>query len=497
MEREKPMSQEIDYNGVVQKIVAATGLSREEIMKRVYAKAAENVLYTPYSAAATVADNLGVTLIEKPPVLDPKDKTYHNDAGVCSTCHGKKTWESKVLNAKSGKMMPAHITDDGHLIGDCPSWNSGGAKPAAKADKPLDAEIKKSLAFDAPLALAIKLPVKALVCPKCGHPLEGDGMKGLIGTHWLCGDHMVIRRADTGAWMVESDTKPSVPALVITMPATTPKTSGESQGVRIKAQEANPMAPAASANGREGKVEAAPFLVITLPAAQPATPAAILTSAPPWIPTRTSEYRVGMNTQEDHDISITSIPQLADYARALEALPAFLSGINTKLEKLGVKDGIAGWMYEMLATKKKVVEMTNVDLQQQAINTVALAAIEERLNALELANVLQDEKAYPHVVETCSDGALVQYECKACHEPFEAYTSPSDVYCSKHVPMEPAPGDAPLPAGIMEPLKALPAKPVRKRAPAKEKAPAPEGKKAEGTVPAAEKQNEPKGEEKP
>jgi len=50
--------------------------------------------------------------------------TYKPSAGQCDKCGQFKTWEFKVRNNKSGKMMPGHIDASGHVIGngDCPFY---------------------------------------------------------------------------------------------------------------------------------------------------------------------------------------------------------------------------------------------------------------------------------------------------------------------------------------------------------------------------------------
>jgi hypothetical protein len=42
--------------------------------------------------------------------------TYKANAGTCDKCGFEKTWETKISNPKSGKMMPAHIDDQGALL---------------------------------------------------------------------------------------------------------------------------------------------------------------------------------------------------------------------------------------------------------------------------------------------------------------------------------------------------------------------------------------------
>lgn len=68
---------------------------------------------------------------------------YLPNAGECHYCGHAKTWETRVENPKTGNMMPAHISDDGRLLGngDCPYWigirkqKEEEARLAAEAEK--------------------------------------------------------------------------------------------------------------------------------------------------------------------------------------------------------------------------------------------------------------------------------------------------------------------------------------------------------------------------
>lgn len=77
--------------------------------------------------AAATADGLPVDASEK----------YAIDAGKCEACGYFKTWGFKVQNKKSGKMMPGHVTAEGHKIGegDCPKWAKISSMNAKKAEK--------------------------------------------------------------------------------------------------------------------------------------------------------------------------------------------------------------------------------------------------------------------------------------------------------------------------------------------------------------------------
>ncbi|MBD3187371.1 hypothetical protein GF325_11120 [Candidatus Bathyarchaeota archaeon] len=48
------------------------------------------------------------------------------NAGKCEKCGYYKTWNFRIKNPKSGKMMPAHVNSEGFLInkGECPYWTT-------------------------------------------------------------------------------------------------------------------------------------------------------------------------------------------------------------------------------------------------------------------------------------------------------------------------------------------------------------------------------------
>nr|MDO8109680.1 hypothetical protein [Candidatus Sigynarchaeota archaeon] len=68
-------------------------------------------------------------------VID-KSKQYKTNVGQCAQCGHYKTWEFKVVNSKTGKGMPGHVTKEGFKIGDgnCPYWNKIAAMNAVKAE---------------------------------------------------------------------------------------------------------------------------------------------------------------------------------------------------------------------------------------------------------------------------------------------------------------------------------------------------------------------------
>lgn len=58
--------------------------------------------------------------------IDQSRKFKVDPAGPCERCGFFKTWEFRVLNEKTGRMMPGHVTADGYKIGDgkCPYWEA-------------------------------------------------------------------------------------------------------------------------------------------------------------------------------------------------------------------------------------------------------------------------------------------------------------------------------------------------------------------------------------
>ena len=61
---------------------------------------------------------------QDPSIAIDTSRVYKVDAGQCPKCGNFKTWQRRVPNPTSGKMMPAHVTAEGYLIndGDCPYY---------------------------------------------------------------------------------------------------------------------------------------------------------------------------------------------------------------------------------------------------------------------------------------------------------------------------------------------------------------------------------------
>ena len=60
-------------------------------------------------------------------------RKYQINAGQCPRCGNYKTWEFKVTNQASGKMMPGHVDANGFKIGngDCPAFKPSASKKAS------------------------------------------------------------------------------------------------------------------------------------------------------------------------------------------------------------------------------------------------------------------------------------------------------------------------------------------------------------------------------
>ncbi|MHA1369554.1 MAG: hypothetical protein ACTSRA_07585 [Promethearchaeota archaeon] len=66
-----------------------------------------------------------VVELEETIIID-KSRTYAVNAGKCNYCGYYRTWEFKVLNPKTGKLIPGHVTEEGFKINDgsCPYWSN-------------------------------------------------------------------------------------------------------------------------------------------------------------------------------------------------------------------------------------------------------------------------------------------------------------------------------------------------------------------------------------
>ncbi|NMC06636.1 MAG: hypothetical protein GYA24_15570, partial [Candidatus Lokiarchaeota archaeon] len=61
---------------------------------------------------------------EEPAIRIDQSRKYPTSAGQCDKCGYYKTWAFKIVNPKTGKQVPGHVTRDGFKIndGDCPFY---------------------------------------------------------------------------------------------------------------------------------------------------------------------------------------------------------------------------------------------------------------------------------------------------------------------------------------------------------------------------------------
>jgi hypothetical protein len=98
------------------------------------------------------------------PAIDQSRK-YKVNGGQCERCGYFKTWEFRVPNNKSGKLMPGHVTEDGFKVGNgnCPFWGSmvinnadrAQQKPAAPGPRLFDKQALASAGSGARAQAAI------------------------------------------------------------------------------------------------------------------------------------------------------------------------------------------------------------------------------------------------------------------------------------------------------------------------------------------------------
>jgi hypothetical protein len=62
---------------------------------------------------------------DEPAIRVDKARKYPTSAGQCDKCGYFKTWAFKIVNPKSGKQVPGHVTKEGFKIndGDCPFYS--------------------------------------------------------------------------------------------------------------------------------------------------------------------------------------------------------------------------------------------------------------------------------------------------------------------------------------------------------------------------------------
>ncbi len=73
---------------------------------------------------------------EEPAIRVDQSHKYPTSAGQCDKCGYFKTWAFKIVNPKTGKQVPGHVTKEGFKIndGDCPFYALLKQKAAVRAD---------------------------------------------------------------------------------------------------------------------------------------------------------------------------------------------------------------------------------------------------------------------------------------------------------------------------------------------------------------------------
>jgi hypothetical protein len=105
------------------------------------------------------------------PAIDQSRRYKVDTSGPCERCGYYKTWEFRVLNPKSGKMMPGHVTQEGFKVGDgnCPFW---GSIRKNKAEKPVPQPAAPAIPDAAEF---FKQPPKSVAGGNSGQASSGNG----------------------------------------------------------------------------------------------------------------------------------------------------------------------------------------------------------------------------------------------------------------------------------------------------------------------------------
>jgi hypothetical protein len=114
------------------------------------------------------------------PAIDQSRKYKVDASGPCERCGYYKTWEFRVLNQKSGKMMPGHVTQEGFKVGDgnCPYW---GSIRKNKVDKPVPPRAAPSVPDageffkQSPTSVAVGSARQAIPAGSGGITMQRDG----------------------------------------------------------------------------------------------------------------------------------------------------------------------------------------------------------------------------------------------------------------------------------------------------------------------------------
>ena len=100
---------------------------------------------------------------EEPAIRVDRSRKYPTSAGQCDKCGYYKTWAFKILNPKTGKQVPGHVTKEGFKIndGDCPFYAMLKQKAAGRGDAVPQEAPKEQGATREPLDLEAQAPAPA------------------------------------------------------------------------------------------------------------------------------------------------------------------------------------------------------------------------------------------------------------------------------------------------------------------------------------------------
>ena len=104
---------------------------------------------------------------EEPAIRVDQGRKYPTSAGTCDKCGYYKTWAFKILNPKTGKQVPGHVTKKDFKIndGDCPFYALLKQKAAARADPAPQEAPQGQGTVHPPLDLEAPAPAPAPVRP--------------------------------------------------------------------------------------------------------------------------------------------------------------------------------------------------------------------------------------------------------------------------------------------------------------------------------------------
>ena len=121
---------------------------------------------------------------EEPAIRVDQGRKYPTSAGVCDKCGYFKTWAFKIVNPKTGKQVPGHVTKEGFKIndGDCPFYALLKQKAAGRADQEPQAAAEGQGTVHEPLDLEASAP--AATPAKVARPAAAKKVPATPGQHF-------------------------------------------------------------------------------------------------------------------------------------------------------------------------------------------------------------------------------------------------------------------------------------------------------------------------